>query len=160
MHIRPATHDDHDAIWAILEPVLRTGETYALPRDWTRLEALDYWFKPPHQVFVAEGEELILGTYYLQPNQMGGGAHIANCGFMTSAHASGKGVGKVMADHALITAKAQGFLGMQFNFVVSTNSGTIHLWHKLGFETLTRLPRAFSHPTLGLVDALVMYKAL
>ena len=31
--IRPATRADDDAIWAMLEPVIRGGDTYALPRD-------------------------------------------------------------------------------------------------------------------------------
>jgi hypothetical protein len=33
LRIRPAGLDDHDAIWTILEPVLRAGDTYTLPRD-------------------------------------------------------------------------------------------------------------------------------
>ena len=52
--IRPATPADADAIWSILEPVLRAGETYALPRDWNRDQALGYWFSDGHDVFVAE----------------------------------------------------------------------------------------------------------
>jgi len=32
--IRLATADDADAIWALIEPVIRAGETYALPRHW------------------------------------------------------------------------------------------------------------------------------
>src|SRR6185295_13157684 len=34
MLVRPATLEDRDALWRIIEPVLRAGETYALPRDW------------------------------------------------------------------------------------------------------------------------------
>jgi ribosomal protein S18 acetylase RimI-like enzyme len=30
--IRPATPDDHEAIWRIMEPIIRAGETYTLPR--------------------------------------------------------------------------------------------------------------------------------
>ena len=44
--IRPARPADDDGLWAILEPVIRAGETYPLPRDMTRAEALAYW----HQV--------------------------------------------------------------------------------------------------------------
>ena len=33
---------DADAIWAILEPVIRAGETYPLPRDMDRESALAY----------------------------------------------------------------------------------------------------------------------
>ena len=47
---------------------------------------------------------------------------------------------------------------MQFNLVVSTNAVAVNLWKKLGFEIIGRLPGAFEHPTLGFVDAIVMYK--
>ena len=85
MNIRPATDSDHDAIWRILEPTIRAGETYPLPRDMTRDAALAYWFSPTHEVFVAAPEGEILGTYYMRPNQPAGGAHVANCGYMTCA---------------------------------------------------------------------------
>jgi ribosomal protein S18 acetylase RimI-like enzyme len=49
---------------------------------------------------------------------------------------------------------------MQFNFVVSTNTGAVHLWQELGFTILATLPRAFNHAKLGLVDAYVMHRFL
>ena len=33
MTIRMATDEDQDAIWAILEPMIRRGNTYPLPRE-------------------------------------------------------------------------------------------------------------------------------
>lgn len=160
MIIRPATTADHDALWTIMEPVLRAGETYTLPRDWDRETALAYWFAPPHQVFVAEDEGQVLGHYFLMPNRQGGGAHVANCGFMTGAPATGKGVATTMCRHALDTARAQGFRAMQFNSVVSTNSRAVALWEHLGFAVAGRLPGAFEHPAHGFVDLLVMYRDL
>ena len=49
---------------------------------------------------------------------------------------------------------------MQFNFVVSSNERAVRLWQSMGFEIAGRLPAAFMHPTLGPVDALVMYRHL
>lgn len=49
---------------------------------------------------------------------------------------------------------------MQFNFVVSTNERAVRTWQKAGFEVAGRLPGAFHHPTLGFVDALVMFRTL
>src|ERR1700723_1394369 len=158
MLIRPATKDDHAAIWGILEPVIRAGETYALPRDMTETEALSYWTAPSHEVFVAQEGESILGTYYLRANQQGGGAHVANCGYMTAQHATGRGVARAMCVHSLDVARQRGFRAMQFNFVVSTNERAVRLWTSLGFATVGRLPGAFLHSTLGYVDALVMYR--
>src|SRR4051812_8373439 len=54
MIIRRAGGQDDDAIWSILEPVIRAGETYTLPRDLSREQSLAYWFEPGHEVWVAE----------------------------------------------------------------------------------------------------------
>ena len=160
MHIRPANEDGADAIWRILEPIIRAGETYALPRGMSRRDALAYWFSCDHEIFVAQDGGEIVGTYYLRPNQQGGGAHVANCAYMTAPSVSGRGVGRAMAVHSLDHAKARGFRAMQFNFVVASNERAVRLWQELGFGIAGRLPGAFAHPTLGFVDALVMYRDL
>jgi len=158
--IRAATTVDDDAIWAILEPTFRAGETYPIPRDIGRAAALAYWRTPGHSVFVAEDDGTIVGTYYLRANQRGGGAHVANCGYMTAKGETGRGVARAMCLHSLDTARERGFAAMQFNFVVTTNERAVRLWQSCGFETVGRLPKAFQHPRLGLVDALVLVRAL
>lgn len=158
--IRPAVPGDGTALWAILEPVIHAGETYALDRDLGRDAALAYWLGADRTTFVAEAGGRVLGTYYLRVNQAGGGAHVANCGYATHPDARGRGVGRAMAAHSFAEARARGFRAMQFNFVVSSNVGAVRLWHALGFETVGRVPEAFDHPTLGLVDALVLYRRL
>lgn len=182
MQIRPATPADRDAIWSILEPVIRAGETYTLDRDMSREEALAYWLGADRTTFVAEAEAeaeaeakagagaesgagagagaRILGTYYLRANQAGGGAHVCNCGYMTAAEAAGQGVARAMAAHSFVAARAAGFRAMQFNFVVSSNERAVRLWTSMGFATVGRLPGAFDHPQLGEVDALVMFRRL
>ncbi len=160
MTIRPAGPADANAIWVVLEPTIRAGETYTLPRDMAREQALAYWFAPEHAVFVAEQDGEVIGTYYLRANQKGGGSHVANCGYMTAAGATGRGVATAMCEHSLEYARSQGFLGMQFNIVVSSNQAAVHLWEKLGFASVGRVPNAFQHPRLGYVDALVMYRTL
>ncbi len=147
-------------VWEILEPVIRDGETYTLPRDLTREQALQYWYSPQHEVFVAGKDGEVLGTYYLRANQQGGGSHVANCGYMTASRARGQGVASAMCAHSLDRARQRGFRAMQFNFVVSTNESAVHLWQKFGFEIVGRLPEAFLHPKHGYVDALVMFRKL
>lgn len=160
MEIRPAAAADAAALWRILEPMIRAGETYTLPRDMTREAALAYWSAPEHAVFVAADGDRLLGTYFLQANQPGGGAHVANCGYVTAADAAGRGVAAAMCAHSLDQARTRGFRAMQFNFVVSTNERAVKLWQRLGFDIVGRLPQAFEHPSLGAVDALVMYRRL
>ena len=158
--IRPAAATDDDAIWAILEPTFRAGETYPIPRDVSRADALAYWRTPGHAVFVAEDGGAIVGTYYLRANNRGGGAHVANCGYMTAPGATGRGVARAMCEHSLRAARERGFTAMQFNFVIASNERAVRLWRSCGFAIVGRLPQAFQHPRLGLVDALVMVRAL
>ena len=158
--IRAAVATDRDAIWEILEPIIRAGETYPLPRDLSRDDGLAYWHSPGHEVFVAEDNNAILGAYFLKANQRGGGTHVANCGYMTAPAATGRGVASAMCTHSLDHARARGFTAMQFNFVVSANERAVRLWQKHGFRIVGQLPKVFLHPTAGYIDAYVMYREL
>ncbi|MEL6642419.1 MAG: GNAT family N-acetyltransferase [Pseudomonadota bacterium] len=155
--VRPVAVGDGDAIWAILEPVFRAGDTYTVDPDISREDALAYWLGPLHRVYLA-GEGL--GTYYIRPNQGGGGDHVCNCGYLTAAEAQGKGVARAMLAHSLDEARRLGFRAMQYNFVVETNTRAIDIWTRAGFDTVGRLPGAFRHPEFGFVDALILYKDL
>jgi ribosomal protein S18 acetylase RimI-like enzyme len=116
-------------------------------------EALQYWLGDDRETFVAEENGAIVGTYYIRPNQAGGGKHVCNCGYMTSAIATGRGVARAMCTHSLGYAQDLGYHAMQFNFVVSHNVRAVALWESLGFKIVR-------HPIAGYVDALVMYRSL
>ncbi len=158
--VRLWAQSDLDAIWSILEPMIRAGETYTLPRDLSREDALAYWFSDGHEVLVAEDDGAAVGTYYLRANQRGGGSHVANCGYVTGSAVMGRGVARAMCAHSLESARERGFRAMQFNFVVSSNERGVRLWESFGFAIVGTLRRAFLHPSLGYVDAYVMYRDL
>jgi len=158
--IRLATSQDRDSIWTVLEPMIRRGDAYTLPRDIGKEQALEFWFASGNETFVWEEHGALLGTYFLRANQRGGGAHVANCGYVTACTAEGQGIARAMCLHSLERARERGFRAMQFNFVVSTNIRAVHLWKSLGFEVVGRLPGAFLHPEQGYVDALIMYHDL
>jgi GNAT superfamily N-acetyltransferase len=160
MLIRPATVSDDGAIWAILEPTFRAGESYPIPRDISREAALAYWRSPGHSVFVAVEDGRAVGTYYLRANNRGGGAHVANCGYVVAPGVMGRGVARAMCTHSLDEARRRSFTAMQFNFVVASNERAVTLWQSCGFAIVGTLPGAFEHPTLGLVDAYVMVRVL
>jgi L-amino acid N-acyltransferase YncA len=161
MKIRQATDADRDAIWSIFHEVVAAGDTYALDPNISREDALAYWFAAGTHTYVAEQPAIgVAGTYILRPNQSGGGSHVANAGFMVSASARGQGLGRAMAEHCLSEARRFGFRAMQFNYVISTNTGAIRLWEDLGFEIVGTLPSAFRHPDKGYVDVYVMYCSL
>ena len=158
--IRKAGRADAGAIAALILPVFRAGDTYAIDPDIPRDAAVEYWLSPEKTTFLAERGGEVMGTYYIRPNQGGGGAHVCNCGYITAAEARGKGIARAMLAHSLDEARAQGYRAMQYNFVVSTNTRAIETWTRAGFETVGRLPAAFHHPTQGYVDALVMFRSL
>jgi ribosomal protein S18 acetylase RimI-like enzyme len=161
--IRPATPGDPGddaAIWGLIEPMIRAGETFALPRDMSRDDALAFWTAPGNDVFIAEHARQVVGSYFLHANQLGGGSHVANCGYVTAQHATGRGIARAMCGHSLDHARARGFRAMQYNFVVSTNQRAVQLWQSMGFSIIGRLPGAFAHPVHGDVDAFVMFQTL
>jgi len=65
-----------------------------------------------------------------------------------------------MCCHSQEEAKRRNFRSMQFNLVVSSNGSAVRLWKQLGFHIVGTLPKAFNHPTLGYVDAHIMFKEL
>jgi ribosomal protein S18 acetylase RimI-like enzyme len=162
MLIRPYRAEDWDALWAVLEPVFRSGETYAVRRDISAGDARAIWTDRSRHVFVAVDETTgeIVGTYYLRTNFDGPGSHVSNCGYVVSQDASGRGVASRMCEHSQAEAIARGYRAMQFNFVVSTNERAVRLWKKQGFRIVGTVPGGFQHPRLGFVDVYVMFKRL
>jgi ribosomal protein S18 acetylase RimI-like enzyme len=159
--IRPIRETDWPALWSVMEPVFRAGETYVFAPDITEAEAHRIWIETPAETFVAVDEAgRILGTYYLKPNQPGLGAHVANCGYIVAADARRRGVASALCEHSQREASARGFRAIQFNFVVSTNEQAVRLWRRHGFDIAGTLPGAFRHPRLGFVDVYVMFKSL
>jgi ribosomal protein S18 acetylase RimI-like enzyme len=102
----------------------------------------------------------VVGTYYLRPNSLALGAHVANAGYVVAEHCRCQGIGSRLCLHSLQTARRLGFRGMQLNLVVSTNTTGIRCWQRSGFQVVGTLPGAFRHRQLGYVDALVMVQSL
>ncbi|MEB0039264.1 MULTISPECIES: N-acetyltransferase [unclassified Pseudomonas] len=160
IQIRPMTAADFEGFWPTFQAIVTARETYAYDPEITQEQALQLWLQTPLHTLIAEEDGVVLGSYYLKANAAGPGSHICNCGYMVSEAARGRGVARLMCEHSQQLARDSGFLAMQFNSVVSSNEVAVALWHRLGFETVGRLPRAYQHARLGLVDCLVMFKWL
>ncbi|MEP6781508.1 MAG: GNAT family N-acetyltransferase [Gemmatimonadaceae bacterium] len=160
MNIRLATETDWPNIWPILRAVIAGGDTYMLAPDCSEAEAREYWMGIPIQTYIAEMDGAVVGTYTLRANQRGLGSHVANAGYMVRPGTFGKGIGAALCEHSLEMARAQGFLAMQFNAVVSTNTRAVALWQRMGFAIVGTIPKAFRHATLGYVDIHSMHRFL
>ncbi|MEY4555310.1 MAG: hypothetical protein RL093_429 [Pseudomonadota bacterium] len=160
MLIRTAVDADWPAIWAVMEPTIREGETYALDRAMTSEQARVWWMAAGHEVSVAEADGEVLGTSFLRPNQPGPGGHIGNCGYMVAPSAFGRGVARALCQHTQDRSRERGFRALQFNFVVSTNVRAVGTWEGMGFHIAGIMPGAFQRPNGDYVDAFMMFKAL
>jgi L-amino acid N-acyltransferase YncA len=161
LQIRPYGAADWPAVWALLEPVFRAGETFPHDPAITEEGAQVAWVKRSQAVMVAvDAAGAVVGTYYLRPNSLALGAHVANAGYVVAEQCRRQGVGSRLCQHSLQAARRLGFRAMQFNLVVSTNAAGIRCWQRNGFQLVGTLPGAFRHKQLGYVDALVMFQAL
>lgn len=79
---------------------------------------------------------------------------------MVNPKYQGKGIGRRLCEHSVEFARQKGYLGIQFNIVVSTNTHAIAIWKKFGFEIIGTTPKGFRHKELGLVDTYIMIKDL
>jgi ribosomal protein S18 acetylase RimI-like enzyme len=159
MLIRLAAAADADAMWAIFQAVIATGDTLPFGADFERATFQSHWFGA-HLAYVAVAGSAVLGMYKAGANYPGLGSHIASATYVVSPAAQGQGVGRALVEHSLAMARHDGYLAMQFNYVVSSNARAVGLYRKLGFDIVGTLPRAFRHRQLGPVDAYVMFRFL
>jgi ribosomal protein S18 acetylase RimI-like enzyme len=158
--IREATEADWPSIWKMFQEVTEAGDVFAYDSDTTEETARKLWVQLPSRGYVAVRDNQILGTYFIRPNQPGRGSHIANGGYMVSSDARGQGIASMLCGHSLETARQLGFKGIQFNFVICTNTAAIRVWEKHGFREIGRIPKGFLHQSLGYVDAFIMFREL
>lgn len=162
MHIREANAADWTAVWPFFHAIVEAGETYTYPRDLDESAARAMWMlDPPGRTVVAvDVDGTVLGSAKMNPNQGGGGSHVASASFMVDPAARGKGVGRVLGEHTLEWARREGYRSMQFNAVVESNTAAVTLWKSLGFEIVGTVHEGFRHPTLGYVGLHVMQHRL
>ncbi|WP_104166289.1 GNAT family N-acetyltransferase [Arthrobacter sp. SX1312] len=168
LRFRVAVPEDWPAIWDILRPVARAGETYCWDTSLDEAAGRLEWLPgaagtdPTLVVVVAVEADTgrVVGTAQLHANRGGNGAHVANASFLVAADAGGRGVGRALAGHVLEEAGAAGYTAMQFNAVVQTNERAVALWISLGFAIVGTVPGAFLHPSAGPTGLHIMHRFL
>ncbi|EDS09011.1 GNAT family N-acetyltransferase [Anaerotruncus colihominis] len=130
--IRQYTEKDLAAVTKIWNEVVAEGNAFPQDTPFTPEEARAFFAS---QTFtgVAESGGRIVGFYILHPNNAGHCAHIANASYGVSSEARGTGMGERLVRHSLEMCRKHGFVGLQFNAVVSSNTAAIRLYEKLGF---------------------------
>ncbi|MBL4715162.1 MAG: GNAT family N-acetyltransferase [Bacteroidetes bacterium] len=160
LNIRVADEKDIDATWEIFKDVIHDGDTYVYPTNTSRNEFEKIWFTDNINTYVAEFDDVIIGSFIIKDNQPGLGSHIANASYMVHSQYRGNQIGLAMGEYSLIEAKELGYKAMQFNIVVKSNVSALQLWEKLGFQIIGEIPNAFQHKELGLTNGYILYRKL
>lgn len=148
--IRALTEADWPQVHDLVVEVAVAGETYAMDVPASEAETRAFWCA--QHVVVAVDGEAVLGSAKMGPNRPAQGAHVGTAAFVVGAAARGRGVGRLLAEHAVEWHRTNGFAAIQFNAVVSTNTVAIALWRSLGFKTIGVVPDGFRLPDRS-VDA-------
>ena len=158
--IRPLEYSDWPQVHDLVVEVASAGETYAMDVPQSEDETRAFW-EGQHLVVAVDGKT-ILGSAKMGPNRPAQGSHVGTASFMVGSASRGRGIGRALGEYAVEWHRANGFAGIQFNAVVSTNTGAIRLWQSLGFETIGAVPDAFRLPggDSSYADLLVMYLRL
>lgn len=158
--IRPATPADLDDVWRMWKEVMEQGDYFPYGPEYTRQQIESGWINPENIIGVAEADGHIAGAYIVRPNQPGHGAHVANAAYMVDTPFRNQGIGKQLCAHSLEAAKVAGYRAMQFNLVVSTNTGAVKAWEALGFQRIGIIPEGFHQKGKGYVDAYIYHRFL
>lgn len=142
MIIRESKFNDLDQMIAIWNEIVDEG--IAFPQE-TLLDSKSgqEFFSSQSYTGVCLIDDEIVGLYILHPNNIGRCAHIANASYAVSSKHRGKHVGKQLVIDSIDKAKQSGFLILQFNAVVESNTSARHLYGKLGFKQLGTIPKGF-----------------
>src|SRR5690625_4421751 len=154
--IRKYTEADLSYMVTIWNKVVKEGMAFPQEEPLTLNEARSFFAKQSY-TGVAEEDGKILGLYIVHPNHVGRCGHIANASYAVRSDQKGKGIGEKLVIDSLEIARSLGFRIMQFNAVVVTNEGAIHLYKKLGFTALGVIPNGFKQKDGSYVDMIPFY---
>ncbi|HEY1828966.1 MAG TPA: N-acetyltransferase [Acidimicrobiales bacterium] len=154
VEIRPARVDDHDELFEGFQRIVSAFEGFPQAPPLTRQDFDDYWINHSSLVCVARFDMHLVGAYYIKPNFVGRGAHIANAGYFVLGAYRGTGVGRALVEHSLVEARHLGFDAMMFNLVFESNPAR-GLYERLGFHAIGRIPAAVQGE-----DAVIYWRSL
>lgn len=159
MIVREYTKADLPQLREIWNGIVEEGIAFPQVEPLDAREAERFFAEQTFVGAAEDGGELV-GLYILHPNNVGRCGHIANASYAVKAGQRGKRVGETLVKDSLQRAAGFSFRLMQFNAVVASNLGAIHLYEKLGFQRLGTVPGGFRLKDGSFADILLYYIAL
>ena len=132
------------AAMEIWNEVVRDGIAFPQVDELTEREANEFFLSQSY-TGIAEDDETgeVVGLYILHPNNVGRCGHICNTSYAVRSDKRGLHIGEQLVKDSLATGARLGFTLLQFNAVVASNIHALHLYERLGFTQLGRIPRGF-----------------
>ena len=159
-----ADRQDVEPLRRLYRVIVEEATSYPHDRFPDHDEFLDYWFRGKSTVAAYTRDRRpdaeMLGAFYLKPNWPGRARQVANAGFIVAPHWRNKGLGWLLGATMLEYAKELGYRNVIFNLVFSENQPARHLWGKLGFSELGRIPGAIRENDGTYQDAVIMLRSL
>lgn len=146
------------AAMEIWNEVVREGVAFPQVEELTGQEA-DGFFSSQSYTGVAEDSESgeIIGLYILHPNNVGRCGHISNTSYAVKSAKRGQHIGEQLVKDSLVMGARLGFRILQFNAVVAANVHALHLYERLGFTRLGRIPQGFLMKDGHYEDIILLY---
>ena len=154
--IRKYKKTDIPSLTDIWNRVVEEANAFPQLEKLNEKEAEDF-FASQTYTGVAIGENEVLGLYIMHPNNVGRCGHIANASYAVQENCRGMHIGEKLVRHSLKIAREAGFSIMQFNAVVRTNAGAIHLYERLGFHKAGVIPNGYLLGNGAYEDIIIYY---
>lgn len=142
--IKPYEKGHCQATMEIWNSVVREGIAFPQLVELTSENADDFFTSQSFTGVAVDGEtDEVVGLYILHPNNVGRCGHIGNTSYAVKEGLRGLHIGEKLVKHSLQTGAQCGFRLLQFNAVVASNIHALHLYKRLGFTQLGRIPQGF-----------------
>lgn len=154
------TQDMEDAM-SIWNEVVRDGIAFPQVEELTAKNA-DEFFSSQSYTGIAVDDETgeVVGLYILHPNNVGRCGHICNTSYAVKSSKRGMHIGEQLVKDSLSVGARLGFSILQFNAVVASNIHALHLYERLGFTKLGRIPKGFLMKDGHYEDIILLYIVL
>lgn len=144
MIVRAYETKDLESMIQIWNEVVEEGIAFPQEELLNDITGADFFASQTYSA-VAEDENshTIQGLYILHPNNVGRCGHICNTSYAVCSKSRGQHIGEQLVLDSLYQAKKHGFLLLQFNAVVESNTHARHLYERLGFVPLGTIRNGF-----------------
>lgn len=142
----------------IWNEVVREGVAFPQVDELTEQEAADFFSNQSYTgVAVDSDTGEVVGLYILHPNNVGRCGHISNTSYAVRSDKRGLHIGEQLVKDSLAVGARLDFRILQFNAVVAANVHALHLYERLGFTRLGRIPQGFLMKDGHYEDIILLY---